>query len=43
MSGNFTIRGKFPLVLKEEPAPYMLSSLYPYAMVLRPNGPWIAS
>ena len=37
------IRGKFPLILKGEFTPYMLSSLYPYAMVLRPNGPRIAS
>ena len=37
------IRGKFPLILKGEFAPYMLSSLNPYAMVLRPNGPRIAS
>ena len=37
------IRGKFPLILKGEFTPYMLSSLFPYAMVLRPNGPRIAS
>ena len=37
------IRGKFPLILKGEFTPYMLSSLFPYAMVLRPNDPQIAS